>query len=51
MVGSTLEEIIGGNIARYRKASGITQATLAEKNRNQYRFCLQSGTWSKEDEA
>ena len=31
MVGSTLEEIIGGNIARYREASGMTQATLAEK--------------------
>ena len=32
MVGSTLEEIIGGNIARYREASGMTQATLAEKS-------------------
>ena len=31
MAHKALEEIIGRNIARYREASGLTQATLAEK--------------------
>ena len=31
MAHKALEEIIGRNIARYRKAAGLTQATLAEK--------------------
>lgn len=31
MAHKILEEIIGKNIARYREAAGLTQATLAEK--------------------
>ena len=31
MTHKILEEIIGKNIARYREAAGLTQATLAEK--------------------
>ena len=31
MAHKALEEIIGRNIARYREAAGLTQATLAEK--------------------
>ena len=31
MAHKALEEIIGRNIARYREAPGLTQATLAEK--------------------
>ena len=31
MAHEALEEIIGRNIARYREAAGLTQATLAEK--------------------
>lgn len=31
MAYEALEEIIGRNIARYREAAGLTQATLAEK--------------------
>ena len=32
MAHKILEEIIGKNIARYREAAGLTQATLAEKS-------------------
>ena len=31
MAHKILEEIIGKNIARYREAAGLTQATLAER--------------------
>lgn len=31
MVHKALEEVIGANIAKYRKAAGLTQAALAEK--------------------
>ena len=50
MAHKILEEIIGKNIARYREAAGLTQATLAEKNRDQHRLCLKSGAGSEENE-
>ena len=46
MAHKILEEIIGKNIARYREAAGLTQATLAEK----IGLCLKSGAGSEENE-
>ena len=44
MAHKILEEIIGKNIARYREAAGLTQATLAEK------IGISSGAGSEENE-
>lgn len=49
MAHKILEEIIGKNIARYREAAGLTQATLAEKIGISTAF-VKSGAGSEENE-